>query len=108
VCKTAQTGGLAGYYADRSMVESNNGEERLARIEHMLEQLQKESAAFQSATIALFDAVIKAMPSRGTAVSKSTPSGGRDKARTSSLERHARIVAWLPVNKKTLSRLRPS
>ena len=48
------------------MVENNNGEERLARIEHTLEQLRKESAAFQSTTIGLFDAVIRAARSKRT------------------------------------------
>jgi hypothetical protein len=48
------------------MVASNTGDERLARIEHTLEQLRKESAAFQSTTIALFDAVIRAARSKRT------------------------------------------
>ena len=48
------------------MVDSDSGEERLARIEHMLEQLQNESAAFQSTTIALFDAVTTAARSKRT------------------------------------------
>jgi hypothetical protein len=47
------------------MVESNNGEERLARIEHTLAQLRKESAAFQRTTIELFDAVTRAARSKG-------------------------------------------
>ena len=39
-----------------SMVESNHDEERLARIEHLVEELQRESAAQKIITTKLLEA----------------------------------------------------
>ena len=44
------------------MVESNNAEERLARIEHMVEKLQRESAAMKAIASKLIDVVAQAAP----------------------------------------------
>lgn len=46
------------------MVESNNDEERVARIERILEQLQRESAALKKIAAAeVFDVVVETAPS---------------------------------------------
>jgi hypothetical protein len=45
---TARGAGIA--YAAASMVESNNGEERFARIENLIEQLQRETAEHKRLT----------------------------------------------------------
>ena len=42
------------------MVENNNAEERLIRIESMLEALQRESAMFKSMTAKIIDVVSEA------------------------------------------------
>jgi hypothetical protein len=39
------------------MVESNNDEERLARVEHMIEKLQRQSATLKAVTEKLVIAV---------------------------------------------------
>jgi hypothetical protein len=44
------------------MVESNHDEERLARIEHMLESLQGEAAAFKIVASKLIALAVQAAP----------------------------------------------
>ena len=48
------------------MVESNHGEERLARIEQMLETLQRESAATKVMTAKIIAVVVEAQPTPST------------------------------------------
>jgi hypothetical protein len=47
---------------DPSMVESNHAEERIARVEHMVERLQRESAALKGITAKLVVAVAVLTP----------------------------------------------
>jgi hypothetical protein len=49
------------------MVESNHDEERLARIEHMLESLQRESAAFKLVASELIAVAVQAAPDMAAA-----------------------------------------
>jgi hypothetical protein len=44
------------------MVERNNDEERLVRIEHIVEGLQRESAAFRIIAARLAAALVEAAP----------------------------------------------
>jgi hypothetical protein len=48
------------------MVESNHDEERLVRVEHMIEALQRESAAFKVLTAKLVVAVAVLTPAAAT------------------------------------------
>jgi hypothetical protein len=48
------------------MVEQNNGEERLARIEQMIEALQRESAVLKTMAAKMID-VVQASPLIATA-----------------------------------------
>ena len=58
-----QVPNTAAAYARAVMVESNHDEERLARIEHMVERLQREQAALTILTGKLAAAVAVAKPS---------------------------------------------
>src|SRR5690348_9828100 len=74
VCKSEQPS-LAGIHMlVRTMVERNYGEERLARIEDMLQGLQRESAARATA---IARTVLSNMPSLGEA----RPSASRHRRR---------------------------
>ena len=59
------------------MVESNNGEERLARIEAMVEALQRESAALKSVAAKLIDVVVQAAPTLAADPAQRIPSKGK-------------------------------
>ena len=50
------------------MVETNNDEERLARIERTIEQLQRESAAFGGLAAKMVRVVVEAVPSLASAL----------------------------------------
>ena len=55
------------------MVESNCDEERLARIEHMIEKLQRESAAFTSVAASLVAMPTPQAPAATTADRRTKP-----------------------------------
>ena len=59
------------------MVESNNGEERLARIEQLLESLQRESAAIKKVAADVLEVVVRAAPALAAAAALSA--GGKAK-----------------------------
>ena len=56
------------------MVETNNAEERLVRIERMVEALQHESAAIKRVAAEVLEVVVRASPSLSD---PTTPKAGR-------------------------------